>query len=58
MVEVLFALKTHFALVDIIRCISYILNLITLNTKYKLKNESIYLFCKFKENPPIFMKLS
>jgi len=28
------------------------------NKKYTLKNESTYLFSKFKENPPIIKKLS
>jgi len=28
------------------------------NKKYTFKNESIYPFHKFEENPPIFMKLS
>jgi len=32
--------------------------LISENKKYTLKSESIYPFHKFKENPPIFMKLS
>jgi len=33
------------------------LKLITRNKKYMLKNEAIYPFHKFKENPHIFMKL-
>jgi len=34
------------------------LQFITSNKTYMLKNESIYPFCQFEENPPIFMKLS
>ena len=30
----------------------------TWNKKYTLKNEPIYLFCKFQGNPPIFTKLN
>jgi len=45
-----------FALADIICCISYILKIKT--EKYTFKNETVYLFRKFEENPPIFTKLS
>jgi len=34
-----------------------VLMLITLNKKSRLKKESIYPFCMFKENPSIIMKL-
>jgi hypothetical protein len=41
-----------------IGCISYIFEVSNFKYKVYLKNESIYLFQKFKENPPTFTKLS
>jgi len=50
---ILFAVNSHFC-----TTVFYtILKLLTSSKKYMLKNESIYPVCKFKENPPIFMKL-
>jgi len=44
-------------LADIICCIAYFLKVNISNKKSTFNNESTYLFNKFTENPPIFMKL-
>jgi hypothetical protein len=58
MARVLFALNAHFFHLLISTAFHTFLKLIISNKKYRLKKESIYPFCMFKENPSIITKLS